>query len=130
MGSPVHSPRPDSLISLYAYIAGRSILEPTGCLRWTGAMSQSGWRGVFYPVMRFHGYWRINRLLCCLQEASLLECTASTLPATLWALNTHHAGDEASHTCDLAACVNGDHLAWQSHRQNVIDQAARRQASV
>lgn len=114
--------------AIYQRIAARTTIQPSGCLYWTGAVSQSGWRGVFYPVMRVRGqYWRINRLLCCLAEADAYPVVVN-LPEFLEYLNRLHRGDDASHTCDHASCVNGDHVIWQSHRLNIQDAAQRRRA--
>lgn len=104
----------------------------TGCLRWTGAMSQSGYRGVFYPVLRLGGrkgkMWRVNRLALCLAEVESLDPTLTgvALTTALEEVNRRHRHRESSHECDEARCVLAAHLRWRGHRDNVQDQAARR----
>ncbi len=104
-------------------------LDPTtGCWLWQGAMSQSGWRGVFYPVARAYGtLWRLNRLMLILREGPDLLPRAPDQPWPEWLAAAARlvAGREAAHTCDTAQCVNPAHLEWKGHRANVQEQKAR-----
>lgn len=113
--------------ALYERIAARaSFVASSGCLKWDGALSQSGWRAVFYPALRIGPrIWRVNRLVLCLGE---LDVVVGALPEALARVNALHVGQEASHTCDNSECVNSKHLEWQGHQANVQEQTARRHA--
>lgn len=101
----------------------RVVVEPSGCWRWTGGYSQSGWRGVFYPALWWGSkargkMWRVNRLLLVL---------ATTPAAEAWAANVGFFADyDASHICDHSWCVNPDHLQWETHCANVQNQQRRK----
>ena len=68
--------------------------------------------------------WRINRLV--------LTCfTVAPLPGESFAVYLQRAivdrvTFEAAHTCDHSYCVNPAHLQWESHPENVQQQARRR----
>lgn len=115
--------------TLQARIAAYTRTSGTGCRFWQGAVSQSGFRGCFYPVLRVGArVWRVNRLV------KILAAVEETPPhpeeplgAWLDRINDQHAGLDASHSCDQSLCVAGEHLAWETHRFNVRAQARRRQ---
>lgn len=103
----------------------------TGCWRWTGGFSQSGRRGCFYPNMRVGGarakggrVWRVNRLV--LTFATVPRLPGESLAAYLQRAILDRAPWEAAHTCDHSYCVNPGHLQWESHPENVQQQARRR----
>lgn len=116
---------------LLARILSRVIVQPDGCWRWTGAMSQSGWRGCFYPVMFIGGaaknggrLWRVNRLV--LTFYTLVKRSEETRAEYLQRAIAAYVEYEASHSCDHSYCVNPEHLVWESHPENVTQQARRR----
>jgi len=109
-----------ALLELVAAFVAKVVIEPSGCWRWTGALSLSGRRKVRYPALRWAGHiWRVNRLLLVAAVAPL---------DLLWQTNREFFADyDASHTCDHAWCVNPDHLCWETHCANVQNQAKRKQ---
>ncbi len=108
----------------------------TACWKWTGAHSQSGWRGVFYPSFSLPNGTRgglrvrVNRLLILLFHARTIEQvpveSGEQWVAWLIRANVYHRHVEASHECDRAWCVNPDHLRWRIHAENVASQTHRR----
>lgn len=106
------------------------------CWRFTGAHSQSGRRGCFYPVIREgHGsrrVWRVNRLTLILYQGPLVVLRDPGEPFIEWLSRARrfYAGDDASHeVCDRGTCSNPAHLEFTSHAMNLRGQASRRAAS-
>lgn len=102
------------------------------CHLWRGAHSQSGRRGVFYPVISWgRKCRRVNRLVLILQygPADLPAVPGEAFDTWLARALAYYAGWEASHTCDNALCVNFTHLEWKGHAENIASQVARRRAA-
>lgn len=84
-------------------LADPKIVVPAGsCKIWHGPLSHG------YPV---HGNLIVTRFVC--------EHTNG--PAG--------PGQEAMHSCDTPACVEGSHLSWGSHDDNMRDMASKRRSS-
>ena len=125
------SPSPVRLY-LLRFLARITLDPATGCWNWTGAMSQSGRRGVFYPAGKVFGrYWRLNRfVLICFHGFR----DVPRLPTDSWSdwldrTRRFYAPFDASHSCDNARCLNPRHLVFESHVANVTGQTARRAQS-
>lgn len=114
--------------AIWAYVGARITISPTGCWIWAGALSQSGGRGVFYPVMRLDRRMvRIPRLVLYLgARATHPQRDGETFRQWLSRVRRAHVWAEASHRCDHSTCVNPQHLGWETHRDNVQGQANRR----
>lgn len=109
-----------------ASLHAKSKPGPGGCRLWTGALSQSGWRAVWYPAVWAVGRtWRVNRLVLLLDDLDPGTPFAEALARAARA----RKGDEAAHACDTAGCISRAHLDWKSHRANVVEQAERRAAA-
>lgn len=103
------------------------------CRFWTGAHSQSGGRGVFYPCWQFDGVtWRINRLVLLLDELPPHPepWTVLGLGAALLAANRLHLAEDASHidSCQEARCIRREHLFWEDHAANAARVGSARRA--
>lgn len=114
----------------------RITLDPvTECWNWTGALSQSGWRGVFYPAVRVgfppRRVWRVNRLILILYTGpkEYPQWPEEPFPAYLERLRACYQHAEAAHSCDHSLCINPEHLEWKGHRDNIQEQAARRRVA-
>lgn len=110
-------------------------IDYTACHLWSGSHSQSGYRGVFYPILRgnkYHGWpvLRVNRLVLILEYGPVEVPPEPDESFDTWFARAlkHYAGLEASHTCDNSMCVNFTHLEWKGHADNVATQVARRRA--
>jgi len=109
-------------------IASKARLNKRGCLIWNGAMSQSGWRGTFYPVMRLGTKTvRLNRLVLLLNDVDGLDAL-DALYVIAEAAKLRN-GVESSHECDDSRCIRPEHLAWKTHAYNISEQVARRNES-
>jgi hypothetical protein len=119
---------------LYARIERRG---PDECHPWCGGVSRGGWREVDYgcikEAVRTPGTqgrrWRVHRLVLILKTAPIDVPRDEDESEIDW---LHRAarwyrGREASHTCDWSLCANEEHLMWQTHEDNVREQAERRQ---
>lgn len=117
--------------ALLLRLLSRVQIDPvTQCWNWTGALSQSGWRGVFYAAGWAHGrVWRLNRLILICYEG--IDGEFRVAPEESWEdwlerARRYYQGVEAAHTCDNAKCINPQHLEWKGHRANISEQVARR----
>ena len=108
---------PQTTHDLLRYLLHRITIDArTGCWTWTRACSQSGWRAVWYPVVRVgRTLYRVNRLTLLLHQAQAHPPQEGESPVAWVArVNALYAGQEASHTCDHSRCVNPHHLTWLS----------------
>lgn len=78
------------------------VVSVGSCRIWRGPLSHG------YPV---HGNLIVTRFVC----------EAANGPAG--------PGQEAMHSCDTPACVEGSHLSWGTHDDNKRDMAAKRRSS-
>ena len=122
---------PEQAARLADRIAQKSWTHPNGCQQWAGALSQSGGRGVFYPVLWVAGrVHRVARLVLILEgRKAFPPLPGEGLGAYLARATGYYAGREAAHTCDNARCVDGAHLTWRSHQANIAEQVERRRLS-
>lgn len=115
-------------MSLIERILRRVKVTPSGCWEWTGAMSQSGYRGVFYPHIKLRGRnWRLNRLMLILHRGLTDVPRHDTESWSDWLdrCRTHYNGVESSHACDNARCIHPLHLDWKTHHENIAEQVDR-----
>lgn len=130
------NPSPCALENLRRKLAYTQFTPPSRpeCRYWSGAHSQSGGRGVFYPCYQFDGVtWRINRLVLLLEELPPHPepWTILGLGKALLELNLRHLDEDASHipACQDARCIRREHLAWEPPKDNRARREMRPRAS-
>lgn len=120
------------MTDVWRVLQRRVTILPSGCWYYHGAHSQSGGRGVFYPVLRLGPtVWRLNRLMLilCWGNVRYPRLVEEPLFAWLQRVNQAYRADEASHTCDQAWCIAPLHLEWRDHRANIAEQRLRREVA-
>lgn len=108
------------------------------CWGWKGGQSRSGFRKVSYPCLwvgaRATGRnWRVARLILIFKHLGefpeLAQKPGETVQGWLGRANATFRHLDASHVvCDNSGCVNGFHLAWETHLDNVANQRRRQEA--
>ncbi len=94
--SPVPVPRAPAAASL-EHLLARTVEGPAGCLLWQGSFARK------YGTVKFRGRgWGAHRVA--------YELAFGPIPAGL----------DVMHLCDVAACINPDHLEAGSRRQNML----------
>lgn len=116
-----------TLAVLIERIAAKVTPNKRGCLLWNGAMSQSGWRGTFYPVIRIgKKVVRVNRLVLLLDDVS---DNGRDVIESIEEAAKRYVGVESSHGCDDSRCIRRKHLEWKTHADNIGEQVERRRSS-
>lgn len=122
---PLVAPPPTALEVLRARLTARQ--KPAagdhGCQFWLGAHSQSGYRGVFYPVLQVGAkLYRVNRLVLLLEdlppEAAQMDRVQLIQALTALGRARHHF-DTSHVVCQEARCTTRAHLDWETHQANV-----------
>jgi hypothetical protein len=104
---------------------------PDACWPFKGAQSRGSGRETTYGNLQEGGRgsrnWRVNRLVLLLEEIPLEICDSEEeLLRWLGVADRQRGDQDAAHSCDHGPCGNPGHLAWESHRMNVQEQAARK----
>lgn len=106
---------------------------PEACWPFRGAQSRGQHRETTYGVLREGPagarLWRVPRLVLLLEDLPEEAFNSEqALRRWLHLANLHRRDQEAAHVCDNSICGNPHpkHLTWQSHEQNVAEQAERR----
>lgn len=115
-----------TLAVLKERIAAKVKPNKRGCLLWSGAVSQSGWRSTFYPVIRIgKNIVRVNRLVLLLDD--VIDNGGDVIELIEEAAK-RYVGVESSHGCDDSRCIRRKHLEWKTHADNIGEQVERRRA--
>jgi hypothetical protein len=108
------------------------------CWPWTAGKSKSGRRNVYYGHLtqgrrRQYGgrHWRAHRLVLILKTApvDVPQDPGEEFLVWLTRADRFYKGLDAAHTCDYSLCCNPEHLAWESHQENVERQKARQRTA-
>src|SRR5665213_1357828 len=105
---------------------------PDACWPWLGAQSRGQRRETTYGHLREGGakarFWRVPRLVLLLEDLpeEAFEQGEQALLRWLRLADAQRDLLDAAHQCDHSLCGNPKHLAWESHRMNVVAQAQRR----
>lgn len=128
-GGPVPPVALSALAVLRARLAARQKppIGDHGCQFWLGAHSQSGNRGVFYPVLQVGAkLYRVNRLVLLLEDLppEAASWDRVQLIQGLLALGRARHHFDASHVvCQEARCTTRAHIDWETHKANVARNA-------
>ena len=105
---------------------------PTACWPWTGAITVSRSRknrstskyGAIREGGRGSKMWRAHRLILLIWSCPE-EAWGAELLKWIHTADRHYGDLQAAHQCDFNLCCNPLHLQWETHAENLENQARR-----